>query len=42
MSDAFAAIGTGVLILTPIVILTIVVSMAAGKRGEDNLHSGDH
>ena len=42
MSDAFLAIGTGVLILTPIIILTIAISRAAGKRGEENLHAGDH
>ena len=42
MSDAFTAIGIGVLILTPIVILTIVISRVAAKRGEENLHAGDH
>ncbi len=42
MSDVFAAIGTGALILAPIVVLTIAISIAAVKRGEENLHSGDH
>ena len=42
MSDVFAALGIGVLILSPIVILTIAISGVAIKRGEENLHAEDN
>ncbi len=42
MSDVLAALGIGVLILSPIVILTTAITIAAVKRGENNLHAGAH
>ncbi len=42
MAEILMAMGTAALLLTPIVILTIVVSIVAVKRGEENLHGGDH
>ena len=37
MAEILMAMGTAALLLTPIVILTIVVSIVAVKRGEENL-----
>ena len=38
MSDIFAALGTGVLVLFPVVILATIAAVAAGKRGESSGH----
>ncbi len=42
MAEILMAMGTAALLLTPIVILTIVVSIVVVKRGERNLHDGEH
>jgi len=42
MSELFAAIGIGALILLPITILTIVISVVAVNRGEENTHTDGH
>ena len=42
MAEILMAMGTAALLLTPIVILTIVVSVVVVKRGEGNPHDGEH
>ena len=38
MSDIFAALGTGALVLLPVVILVVIAGIAAVKRGEESSH----
>ena len=38
MSDIFAALGTGALILTPVVILVVIAVIAVVKRCEESSH----
>jgi len=38
MSDIFAALGTGALILAPVVILVVIAGIAVVKRGEESGH----
>ncbi len=38
MSDIFAALGTGALVLTPVFILVVIAGIAAVKRGEESGH----
>ncbi len=38
MSDIFAALGTGVLVLAPVLILVTIAVIAAVKRGESSGH----
>jgi hypothetical protein len=42
MSEILTAMRTAALLLTPLVIFMIVVSAVAVKRGEENVHGGDH
>ena len=38
MSDIFAALGTGALVLVPVVILVVIAGIAVVKRGEESAH----
>jgi hypothetical protein len=42
MSNILAALGSAALLLSPVVVLMIVVSVVAGKRGEENAQGGNH
>ena len=38
MSDIFAALGTGALVLVPVVILATIAAIVAVRRGESSGH----